>query len=211
MSGIVNLVGKRFGRLVILEFVRTDKYYNPTWLAECDCGNVVMVRGKNICNGHTQSCGCLKKDKHTKHGLTRTKLYRTHQGIIQRCNNPKAPGYHNYGGRGIIISEELLSFTRFCEEVGEPPSDKHQIDRINNDKGYEVGNLHWVTNQENAWNTRRSRLVTFDGITQTIAKWAYEKNMCRQTLTKRLNNGWSAKEALTTPVNKNLSRTREAR
>jgi hypothetical protein len=63
-------------------------------------------------------------------------LYRTWQGIKNRCYNPKVKAYQYYGGRGITVCERWLhSFENFLADMGEPPPGL-SIDRIDNDKGY---------------------------------------------------------------------------
>lgn len=78
--------GARYGRLVILEEDGRDKYKNTKWLCVCDCGNTKSVLGMNLRKGMTKSCGCIQKEKSAqvlvnmnfKHGLSRTKAYKTH-------------------------------------------------------------------------------------------------------------------------------------
>lgn len=62
MVATSDMVGKRFGRLVVLrQGVRSKQYI--TWICQCDCGLIVEVRGVSLRNGHTQSCGCLNREK----------------------------------------------------------------------------------------------------------------------------------------------------
>jgi len=62
-----------------------------------------------------------------------------------RCTDPKHPSYKNYGGRGITLAEDLYKFEDYrdyvCSLPGYDPT--LTIDRIDNDKGYEKGNLRW--------------------------------------------------------------------
>jgi hypothetical protein len=79
----------------------------------------------------------------------------------QRCLNPKAKGYKNYGGRGITIAPEWIDdFQAFRDYVnqnlGPRPSPYHTIDRIENDEGYEPGNLKWSTKSQQIHNSRQS-------------------------------------------------------
>ena len=55
----IDMTGKRFGRLIVL---RRDTYPSEEayWVCQCDCGNVVSVRGSNLRQGVTRSCGCLR-------------------------------------------------------------------------------------------------------------------------------------------------------
>jgi hypothetical protein len=94
-----------------------------------------------------------------KHGMWHTKVYSTWRGMKQRCSNPNVIEYPNYGGRGIVMCADWRhSFLAFYRDIGNPPSPKHEIDRINNDGNYEPGNCRWVTHKENGRNKRTSRL-----------------------------------------------------
>lgn len=59
-----NLVGERFGKLIVLEQVEDHVSSNnkriSQWLCQCDCGNTVVVSSISLKNGHTKSCGCIK-------------------------------------------------------------------------------------------------------------------------------------------------------
>lgn len=70
MSQLMDLIGQRFGRLVVIERMINYKSGNSRWLCECDCGNRKVIIGSYLKNGHTKSCGCLRRDtrekKHTK-------------------------------------------------------------------------------------------------------------------------------------------------
>lgn len=61
MSKRKEIIGKRFGRLIVKEYVSISK-----WLCECDCGEKTIVYGSNLVNGHTKSCGCLKGARHDR-------------------------------------------------------------------------------------------------------------------------------------------------
>lgn len=57
---IKNLAGKRFGKLVVIDFAYSDRY--AYWNCICDCGNLTTVRGSELIGGHVKSCGCLRKE-----------------------------------------------------------------------------------------------------------------------------------------------------
>jgi hypothetical protein len=85
------------------------------------------------------------------------KVYRTWMGIKQRCHNPAHPSYRNYGGRGIVMCEAWRAdFTAFSCHIGVPPTPEHSIERIDNDRGYEPGNVKWATRSEQARNRRNT-------------------------------------------------------
>ena len=76
--------------------------------------------------------------------------------IRYRCYDPTSKYYARYGGRGIKLSDEFLDPRVFVSYVKELPDARPdmQIDRIDNSKGYERGNLRWVSARENCNNRR---------------------------------------------------------
>jgi len=58
----INLVGKRFGKLIVLENVGVDKKHNSLWKCKCDCGNTIITIGRSLTSGLTKSCGCISRD-----------------------------------------------------------------------------------------------------------------------------------------------------
>lgn len=94
--------------------------------------------------------------KDFKHGMSRTRVYNIWRGMVRRCHNPKDARYRYYGGRGISVCKEWREdFTRFYADMGEPPTDKHSIDRIKSDGNYEPGNCRWATQQRQCANINR--------------------------------------------------------
>lgn len=136
-----------------------------------------------------------------KHGLSYRHEYRVWQTMRLRCTDPEHPAFDNYGGRGITVCDRWLnSPAAFIEDMGPRPSPAHEIDRIDNDRGYEPGNCRWVTRSENCRNRRSNRLLTFDGETLSLAEWCERRGMPSDTVRKRLEAGWPVDRALTAPV-----------
>ena len=131
-----------------------------------------------------------------KHGLTATYLGAALKGIRQRCNNPSNPAFERYGGRGIEC--RIKSPVEILEAIGHRPTDKHSIDRIDNDGHYEIGNIRWATRKEQSDNSRQQKRITHNGKTQCMNDWARELGLSRSTLRARIRN-WGIDKALTTP------------
>lgn len=81
--------------------------------------------------------------------------YHSWAHMIQRCTNPKNKAWKNYGGRGITVCDAWRkAFAAFFAYVGCKPSPEHSIERIDNDRGYEPGNVKWATRSEQSLNRR---------------------------------------------------------
>jgi hypothetical protein len=98
---------------------------------------------------------------HFIHGASQTPEYCALRGAIRRCTNPNSAGYRWYGGRGIQVAEDFRGengFQNFIKEVGLRPSPLLSLDRIDNDKGYQRGNLRWATKSVQNRNQRHNTL-----------------------------------------------------
>jgi len=164
------LTGQRFTRLVVRgdagPYVHKGKSYRRVH-CQCDCGADVVCRPTDLRSGNTQSCGCLSRDmtveRSTVHGDAkrqgRSPEYRTWHGMNERCRYPKHKDWQYYGGRGIAVCDEWRnSFPAFLAHVGRKPSPQHSIDRIENDRGYEPGNVRWATAKEQTANRGKRSL-----------------------------------------------------
>lgn len=117
-----------------------------------------------------------------------------------RCHRPHHPSFQYYGGRGIAVCKEWRrDFTAFFDYVGERPSPKHSIERIDNSRGYEPGNVRWATRAEQMRNTRGNHWIEIDGVRKLITEWAEEKGIDQTTLSHRIARGMSERDAVMTP------------
>lgn len=159
------MIGKKYGRLTVLCKSHQNKENRWLWLCICECGNKVSRAKNQLENKSFSSCGCYIAKPNLSHGMKYTKEYRTWSGIKDRCLNVKSRHYHNYGGRGISMCTEWAnSFQSFFNDMGHPLSEKYQVDRIDNNKGYYKENCRWATCKENTCNTRLSKIWNVKGI-----------------------------------------------
>lgn len=130
-------------------------------------------------------------------------------GMKDRCHNPLSLGYARYGGRGITVCDEWReSFEAFLQHIGPRPSSAHSIDRIDNDRGYEPGNVRWATAKEQQRNRRCTRPITAFGRTQPLPAWAEEVGISPITLRGRIERGWDPEKALSQKPQKRTPRRR---
>lgn len=109
------------------------------------------------CSNTTRPRRTGKANNRFRHGLpVNSKLYKTWAAIKQRCLNAKNDAFADYGGRGITICKRWADdFAAFVADVGQPPSPRLTLDRVNNDGNYEPGNVRWATYKEQANNRRK--------------------------------------------------------
>lgn len=201
-------VGQRFERLVVLgrSFTTERKKCRRITVCRCDCGKIVAVSEANLLNCHSRSCGCLHREKFTKHGSyqngKRVRLYRIWQTMHNRCRNKSQVAFDRYGGRGISVCSEWGEYTVFRDWALENGyRNDLTIDRIDNDGSYCPQNCRWVTMREQSQNTIRNRLMTAFGETKCLSEWHRDprNGMSKRGLCERLKKGMSLQAAMTTP------------
>lgn len=156
MGTVIDLKNNVYGRLKVLSLVELTKY-GSLWKCECSCGKLKNILSYNLRKGLTKSCGCLIKESSSKinlsHGMSKSSEFKSWAHLKSRCYNIKDKKYPIYGGRGIKVSNEWLnSFEQFYKDMGPKPSNKHSIDRIDNDGNYCKENCRWATPQEQSIN-----------------------------------------------------------
>lgn len=210
----IDLTGQVFGRLTVVERAGSVGH-NAAWLCQCACGSVARpYLASNLKSGCSTSCGCAQVEgvaernqilrQATVHGKaarmpTMSKVYQTWLNMRRRCNDPRSKKFKDYGGRGIRVCQAWNdSFEAFYADMGDPPSERHSIERKDVNGDYTPSNCCWATNKEQANNRRNSRRVTWNGRTQTVAQWADELAIPARRIWQRLKRGWSPEEALST-------------
>lgn len=190
-----DLAGRRFGRLVAMEYLGTLNG-SGRWLCQCDCGVQPIVKTHRLVIGTTSSCGCLRRERMTTHGRSRTRTHRIWNGLVQRATNSNRAGAENYALRGIgVCNRWRESFENFVADMGECP-DGMSIDRINNDGDYEPSNCRWATRATQNQNRRDNQYLTIDGRTECVAVWSREGGVRHQTIRQRVRLGWEPRRAV---------------
>ena len=126
-----------------------------------------------------------------------TTEYQAWSNIIRRCTDPNSQQFKNYGGRGIAVCAKWRhSFPAFLADVGRKPKKDLMLERIDNDKGYEPGNVRWATAKQQARNRRSNRHLVCYGLRLTVAEWAERQGVNSGLIHDRLDRGWTVKEAI---------------
>jgi len=198
----LELTGKKFGRLMVIERSHKGKHGEINWLCLCDCGNHTKVRAANLINETTKSCGCYHKEKVSTHNMTGVPTFKSWESMKQRCTNQNSPDYFKYGGRGITICDRWLnSFDSFYEDMGLRPKGT-TLDRIDNDGNYEPDNCRWATAIEQLSNRRNTARYMFGDSLKTARELSEISGMKIKTIRDRLYAGWSVEKAMFTPNRK---------
>jgi hypothetical protein len=194
-----DLTGERFGQLLVLGWKG-----NSRWLCQCECGKTAAVITANLNRGNTTSCGCVRNiassKRATKHGLYWTPAYRTYLSVYARCCRPnKSAAYAQYGAKGVTMWEGWKGNpAQFIKDVGQPPTSEHTLDRIDNSKGYEPGNVRWATSIEQARNKSNNVRVEFQGQSfpslSAFVEWLLpQTNLTKPQVQAAIENGLRVK------------------
>lgn len=201
-----DLTGNVFSRWTVLEFAGTNPEKNGSsalWVCRCKCGTQKIVRSADLVKGKSKSCGCLRNEQRPlitrTHGMSKSVEYRIWKALRNRCLNPNNKSFALYRERAPDCWE---TFEEFFLDMGERPSSRHSIDRINNGLPYSKENCRWVLPGDQSRNTRRNRTYTFNGETKCMADWADFVGINRVTLLSRLKSGMTIDEALLKPIRK---------
>ncbi len=183
-----NLIGHRFGLLIVLYRAPNDSHGNVRWRVSCSCPRAVekIVLSRNLVHGKTTSCGCrMTRLTHGQSGGVMRRAsgaYVSWSQMIQRCTNPNYRHYLHYGGRGIQVDVRWMRFENFYMDMGDRPAET-SLERKDVNGNYESGNCRWASLQEQARN-RRSTIVTFDRVQEIIGR--FEHGESKTSIGRRL-------------------------
>lgn len=133
------------------------------------------------------------------HGMNRSPEHVAWKAMKQRCYYKPNKEYASYGGRGIKVCDEWVKdFQAFFDYVGEKPTPKHTLDRIDNDKNYEPGNVRWANRITQMNNTSRNKNITYKNQTKTLPDWCRHLRIPYKKVYDRIYKlNWSVEKAFT--------------
>ena len=210
MAVVKDLTGQRFGRLVAMKCVGRTNNGNAQWLCKCDCGGEKVVASWGLVSGRTQSCGCIKREQnaqmfttHGESGKHKKRLYRIWVGMKNRCYKANdKDAFRKYGSKGIKVCDEWrTSYESFRDwAMSNGYRDDLSIDRIDPHGPYSPENCRWATDKEQQNNRSNNHIITFCGISKTLAEWSELTGFTKSTIEHRLERGWSIADALQSPM-----------
>lgn len=187
------LLNNKFNRLLVLGARKSTHHW--MWKVRCDCGKEFETRSSPLFSGRTKSCGCLNRERSTKHGMYNSKEYHTWRCMINRCTNPGNKDFMNYGARGISVCDRWKnSFENFFKDMGKRPRGK-TLDRIDTDGNYGVGNCKWSSSKDQARNRRNVIRINIDGINETVTERCKRLGSCTKSINARVKKGMTYEEA----------------
>ena len=193
--------GKVFGRLTVISFAGSNSG-KAEWNCICECGKNKIASGDSLRTGKIKSCGCFQKESRGQnlktHAMSRSPTYRSWQEMKQRCFDPSAISYPNYGARGISICKRWMKFENFLADLGVRPEGT-SLERNNNSKGYSKSNCRWASRKEQNRNKRSNVKIKYRGKTKCLSEWCEELKLPYPRTYYRISNGWSPVKAFETP------------
>lgn len=191
MGKLIDVTGEKFGRLTVLcrgYYDKNGKYL--LWQCICDCGATVYCNSSDLRRNAVKSCGCLKKEGHKRHGMTKTRLYYMWANMKNRCTNHKSKDYKYYGGRGIRLCLDWYKFENFSVwAIANGYSEYLTIERADNEKGYNPSNCIFIPFSLQSRNQRKTLRVTMSGNKISLRQLAEETGISFYTLLYRYKNG----------------------
>lgn len=210
-------VGEVFNQWLVLGETWEEKPYGRRRQisCRCSCGTLANINPADLTKGRTRMCRkCSAKCRpkgaeapQTVHGLSNTGTQWVWSDMKRRCLSPERRGYANYGGRGIKIQPSWVDgegirtgFHCFLLDMGERPTKKHQLDRVDNDGDYTKDNCRWANREEQDYNKRNTFKFQAFGRTWNLKEASEATGFSKGMLFARMVAlGFSPELALTQP------------
>ena len=200
-------VGDTFAKSAVIavdQRMGIDGYMDELYWCKCECGNTWARTKQLIRDNPDAACrSCTMRASRAARGgehPTKHPLYRVWLNMLDRCNNPHAQAYDNYGGRGITVCRRWYKMENFIADMGDKPEGR-TLERRKNNKGYSPANCYWATPSEQNRNTRKTRFINYKGKKMKMIDAAEQFGINENALRLRIDvHGWSVHDALTIPL-----------
>lgn len=212
MSNVADILGQRFGRLVVAERLSNYSGGKARWRCVCDCGGEANTSTNQLTSGKTKSCGCLRRETASKtgkmsavHGMVGTRIYKCWRGMKDRVKSNK-----NY--KDVRVCDDWNnSFQSFyLWAINNGYSDSLTLDRIDPYGNYEPSNCRWADYKVQENNRTNNHIIEIGGVRHTASEWSRITGIQAATLIIRHNAGWPESDMLIPPDlnNANIRRNR---
>lgn len=189
-----DFVGRVFGKLTVLSFCggKSNGKMRYVWACKCECGGFNEVLTGHLRSGAIKDCGCHKR---SRKGYTSHPLWGVWANMIGRCTDPNNKAYGNYGGRGILVSDDWMEPEAFVRDMGPRPLG-FTLERRDNSGPYSAENCIWADRLTQASNRRNVPLVQYSGKSLSVAQWSRVCGVHPETIRSRIKAGWDLTRAL---------------
>lgn len=202
-----NLKGRRFHQLTVLGRAPNTAQNKAQWYVRCDCGKIIIRPAadlKKSASRSSASCGCAAhqaaSNRLRTHGMSRHPAFAVWRSMLDRCRLPTHQAWKNYGGRGIkVCTRWQARFEFFWSDMGPSYVRGLTLDRVNNDKGYNLENCRWTTRRKQCANKRGNRHVNTPWGRMVVSEAARRSGIGVTTLLYRLEHGVSESELFRKP------------
>ncbi len=209
---LVLQIGSVYGDLTILDEAPKSPNGQTCYCCRCKCGVEKIIPATHLTNRKVVSCGCRRRNQKTfnprYHGHTQEPIYRIWSGMIQRCENPKNPGYKEYGQRGIHVCQEwhrFMDFYSWATDAGYRPG--LSIERVDVNRGYCPENCTFIEPRFQCLNKQDT--IFYHG--KALKLVCSKLNLPYSTVHSRIRKlGWNVERAVETPIKRKNAWRKEA-
>lgn len=209
----IEMVGRRFGRLVVIEKTNKRKKRSVVWKCLCDCGNEYFATSKDLNCGFVKSCGCIMKEK--QHFAVGTRIHKVWGTMNDRCySKNRAKDCKSYRIKNIQVCDDWKGsnpkgFSNFYnwamesgykEEILPNGKNKWTLERIDNSKGYSPENCKWATYEEQQRNKDNRIFIEYKGEKYTCGELSDIIGIPKTIILNRYRSGWDIDQIIKTPI-----------
>lgn len=200
----LSLLGQKFGHLTVVGARGSDGHHT-LWEVRCDCGNASVKIGAELrkktrfCSHQCPLFAARLRENRATHSMSRHPAFAVWSSMLARCRNPRHRAYKNYGGRGIRVCPEWLTFVEFWDDMGQGYETGLTLDRIDNEAGYSRENCRWTTPETQCRNKRNNVVIPTPAGRMTVAEASERFGIGVTTIFYRIKSGWPADKLLLEP------------